>query len=48
MNEGGIKYAQNKLDKISASAIKELDIFKDSDEKKSLISVLDFNIKRNI
>ena len=48
VNEGGVEYAQNKLDEISNLAIKELDVFKNSDEKNSLISVLDFNIKRNV
>ncbi len=46
--EGGVDYAERKLVEISDLAKQHIDIFEDSDLKESLLSVLDFNLGREI
>ena len=46
VNEGGIVYAEKKLKEISDLAKEKLNIFQNSESKKSLILALDFNLKR--
>ena len=48
INEGGIEYAESKLLEVSKRARQELEIFKDSELKEALITVLEFNLTRNL
>jgi len=48
INEGGIEYAESKLLELSKRARQELEIFKDSELKEALITVLEFNLTRNL
>ena len=43
---GSMQYAENLMIKISNEAIKELDIFSESDAKKSLILLVKYNLER--
>ncbi len=46
IESGGIEYSMKKIKELSDMAIKELDVFPDSDYKKSLILAVNFNISR--
>ena len=48
INEGGVDYANKKLDAISDLAIQKLDIFEDSVLKDTFNAILKFNIARNV
>ena len=48
VNEGGVEYTENKLLEISDLAKAKLDVFENSDSKKSLKLALDFNLKRTL
>ena len=43
---GSIEYSEEFMSKISDEAIQELDIFSDSDAKKSLILLVKYNLER--
>ena len=45
-DSGSMKYAENLMINISKEAIEKLNIFKDSDAKKSLISLVEYNLER--
>jgi octaprenyl-diphosphate synthase len=45
---GGMEYAASKAKELSAQAIDKLDIFQDSDSKKSLINFANFVIERDV
>ncbi len=45
-DSGSMKYAEDLMIKISNEAIQELNIFKDSDAKKSLTSLVEYNLER--
>ena len=46
LDEGGVEYAENQIKRFSDEALKELDIFPDSEYKKALCSLLEFNLER--
>ena len=46
-DSGSLQYSQKVMEKISNEAIKEIDIFKDSDAKKSLILLVKYNLERS-
>ena len=46
VNEGGIDFAKDEINRISNEAEKDLDIFSSSIYKENLISLLSFNIER--
>ena len=48
IDEGGIDYAEDKLLEVSRKARQEIEIFEDSDLKDALITVLEFNLIRNV
>ena len=48
INEGGVEYSNKKLKEISESAIEKLHVFKDETLKDTFISILEFNINRNM
>ena len=47
INSGSMKYTEDFMEKISKEAINELNIFKDSDAKKSLILLVEYNLERS-
>ena len=48
INEGGVEYSNKKLKEISELAIEKLHVFKDETLKDTFISILEFNINRNM
>ena len=46
INSGSLKYAEQVMEKFSNEAIQQLDIFEDSDSKKSLILLVKYNLER--
>ena len=48
INEGGLDYANKKLEELSSAAFEKLNIFEDSYIKEAFNSILKFNISRNI
>ncbi len=46
-NSGSLDYTNQQLVKYTNLAIKELDIFPESNEKSALINILNFNLNRN-
>ena len=47
IDSGSLKYSEDRMSTISNEAIKELDIFEDSDAKKSLILLVKYNLERS-
>ena len=47
IDSGSMKYAEEFMSKISKEAIRELNIFKESDAKKSLILLVKYNLERS-
>ena len=47
VDHGGIDYTENKINELSAKAVSILDKFPDSEYKKSLIDIVEFNKSRN-
>ena len=45
---GGVEYAEKKIQELSDSAIKDLDIFDNSESKLALISAINFNMNRKL
>ena len=45
-DNGGIIYAERKMEEFSNIAVRQLDVFKDSDIKKSLIAITKYNLDR--
>ena len=45
-DSGSIAYTEDFMSKISSDAISDLDIFEDSDAKKSLILLVEYNLER--
>ena len=45
---GGVEYAEKKIEQLSDSAIKDLDVFHESESKSALISAINFNMNRQL